>query len=117
MKNLVILIVLLATALFAGQKARTGTKITVKRGDKVVYETPCGYTEIINPLKAENGGGVFSGAAVDALATITVRYWNHTLAGCYYNEPAYAERIKNFPMNDYELDFIRSGCETWCYDR
>lgn len=115
MKKLIVLIALIATAVFARQVGRSGTKVTVKRGDKVVYETPCGYTEIINPLAVKENGFI-AGAAVDAMATITVRYWNHTFTGCYYNEHSYAERIKNFPLNDYELDFIRSGCETWCFD-
>lgn len=95
---------------------KNGTKVQVKKAGKVIYETPCGYTEILNPLSAKNGGGALSGAAVEAMATITVRYWNRS-NGCFYKEPTYMELIKNFPMADYELDFIRTGCAELCYWR
>lgn len=118
MKKIAIALAVMAamSAAADGPQFKLGTMVKVIKGEKVIYQTPCGYTEIINPLNAKNGGNSFDGgASVDALNTITVRYWNATRTSCHFNQDSFEERIKNFPINDYELDFVRKGCGALCY--
>ena len=87
---------------------REGTQVIVKKGNTVVYKTPCGVANIINPLNVQRGGGVLSGGAdVEVLSTITVTYSNKISAYRYYNKPSLVETVKNFPINDYELEVTK----------
>ncbi len=94
---------------------RDGTQVIVKKGNNVVYKTPCGVANIINPLNIQRGGGVLSGGAdVEVLSTITVTYTNKE-AYWTFNKPSLMETVKNFPMNDYELEFYKEGCSALAY--
>lgn len=105
------LIILCACDVLASSKWEEGTRVIVKKGNTVVYKTPCGITNIINPLNVQRGGGILSGGAdVEVLNTITVTYSNKLTAYLYYNKPSLVETVKNFPMNDYELEFYKEGC-------
>lgn len=90
---------------------REGNRVIVKKGNTVVYKTPCGVANIINPLNVQRGGGILSGGAdVEVLNTITVTYSNKISPYRYYNKPSLIETVKNFPINDYELEFYKEGC-------
>lgn len=111
MKKIIFLLILV---LIATCEARTdwvdGTKVTVKKGGTVVYKTPCGVANIINPLNVQRGGGVLSGGAdVEVLNTITVTYTNKS-GRWHFKSYSLIETVKNFPMNDYELEFYKEGC-------
>ena len=94
---------------------RDGTQVIVKKGNNVVYKTPCGVANIINPLNVQRGGGVLSGGAdVEVLNTITVTYTNSDRYWTF-NNPSLVETVKNFPMNDYELEFYKEGCSALAY--
>lgn len=94
---------------------RDGTQVIVKKGNNVVYKTPCGVANIINPLNIQRGGGILSGGAdVEVLSTITVTYTNKE-AYWTFNNPSLMETVKNFPMNDYELEFYKEGCSALAY--
>lgn len=123
MNKILSMIILLSCTAFAdcyyASKQMKGDRVIVKRGDRVVYKTPCGDTEIINPLNVQRGGGLLSGGAdVEVLSTISVTYtnliwgWGHLVM----NEPRDVSTVKNFPMNDYELDFRKESCEAVTYD-
>ena len=104
------LIILCACDVSARSTWMEGTQVIVKKGNTVVYKTPCGIANIINPLNVQRGGGVLSGGAdVEVLNTITVTYSNKLNAYLYYNKPSLVETVKNFPMNDYELEFYKEG--------
>lgn len=113
MKKIVLAVLLIAISVFAAHQAE-GTKVIVKKDGKVVYETPCGSTEIINPL-AKNAHGLLAGADVEVVGVVTVTYDNIKLFDCRYNKDGVEERVKNFPINDYELEFQRVPCVTICY--
>ena len=114
MKKFVLAVLLIAISVFAAHQAE-GTKVIVKKGDKVVYETPCGNTEIINPL-AKSANGLLGGADVELVGVVTVTYDNLKIFDCRYNtKDGIEERVKNFPINDYELEFQRVPCKTICY--
>lgn len=105
------LIILCACDISARTTWKEGTQVIVKKGNTVVYKTPCGIANIINPLNVQRGGGLLSGGAdVEVLNTITVTYSNKLTAYLYYNKPSLVETVKNFPMNDYELEFYKEGC-------
>ena len=124
MNKILLTIVLLSCAAFADcyytSKVMKGDRVVVKRrGVMLVYKTPCGDTKIINPLNVQRGGGFLSGGAdVEVLNTISVTYtnliwgWGHLVM----NEPREVSTVKNFPMNDYELDFRKESCEAVTYD-
>jgi len=106
-----ILTILCACDVSASSRWEEGSQVIVKKGETVVYKTPCGIANIINPLNVQRGGGVLSGGAdVEVLNTITVTYSNKLTAYLYYNKPSLVETVKNFPMNDYELEFYKEGC-------
>lgn len=110
------LIILCATDVSAMSSWREGTQVIVKKGNTVVYKTPCGITNIINPLNVQQGGGVLSGGAdVEVLNTITVTYTNKD-EHWYFNKPSLVETVKNFTMNDYELEFYKEGCYVEVFD-
>lgn len=105
------LIILCACDVSAKSRWEEGSQVIVKKGETVVYKTPCGIANIINPLNVQRGGGVLSGGAdVEVLNTITVTYSNKQNNYWYYNKPSLVETVKNFPMNDYELEFYKEGC-------
>ena len=105
------LIILCACDVSAKSRWEEGSQVIVKKGETVVYKTPCGIANIINPLNVQRGGGVLSGGAdVEVLNTITVTYTNKQNNYWYYNKPSLVETVKNFPMNDYELEFYKEGC-------
>ena len=117
------MIIMLSCTAFAdcyySSKQMKGDRVIVRRGDRVVYSTPCGDTEIINPLNVQRGGCFLSGGAdVEVLSTISVTYtnliwgWGHLVM----NEPRDVRTVKNFPMNDYELDFRKEACEAVTYN-
>lgn len=109
----------LSFGLFGESERRTGNRVIVKRGDTVVYSTPCGYTNIINPLNVQRGGGFLSGGAdVEVMNTITVTYTSKSCGwGCYsMGSMTVKSTVKNFPMNDYELDFIQEDCTGIAYE-
>ena len=94
---------------------REGNRVIVKKGNTVVYKTPCGVANIINPLNVQRGGGILSGGAdVEVLNTITVTYTNKE-AYWTFGKPSLIETVKNFPMNDYELEFYKEGCSDIAY--
>ena len=67
------LIILCACDVSAKSRWEEGSQVIVKKGETVVYKTPCGIANIINPLNVQRGGGVLSGGAdVEVLNTITV---------------------------------------------
>ena len=108
---ILILTILCACEATAASRWIEGTQVTVRKGSTVVYKTPCGVANIINPLNVQRGGGVLSGGAdVEVLNTITVTYNNKATSYLYYNKPSLVETVKNFPMNDYELEFFKEGC-------
>ena len=108
---ILILTILCACDVSARSTWMEGTQVIVKNGNTVVYKTPCGIANIINPLNVQRGGGVLSGGAdVEVLNTITVTYTNKQNNYWYYNKPSLVETVKNFPMNDYELEFYKEGC-------
>lgn len=113
MKKIVLAVLLIVISVFAAHQAE-GTKVIVKKGDKVVYETPCGNAEIINPL-AKSERGLLGGADVEVVGVVTVMYDNLKIFDCHYNKDGIDERVKNFPINDYELEFQRVPCVTICY--
>ena len=113
MKKVVLAVLLIALSVFAAHQAE-GTKVIVKKGGNVVYETPCGNTEIINPL-AKSAHGLVAGADVEVVGVVTVTYDNLKIFDCRYNKDGVEERVKNFPINDYELEFQRVPCVTTCY--
>ena len=113
MKKIVLAVLLIAISVFAAHQAE-GTKVIVRKGDKVVYQTPCGSTEIINPL-SKDAHGFLAGADVEVVGVVTVKYDNIKLFDCRYNQTGVEERVKNFPINDYELEFQRVPCVTICY--
>ena len=124
MCKILLMIILLSCTAFADcyytSKVMKGDRVVVKRrGVMLVYQTPCGDTKIINPLNVQRGGGFLSGGAdVEVLNTISVTYtnliwgWGHLVM----NEPREVSTVKNFPMNDYELDFRKESCEAVTYD-
>ena len=108
---ILILTILYACDVSAKSRWEEGSQVIVKKGETVVYKTPCGIANIINPLNVQRGGGVLSGGAdVEVLNTITVTYSNKQNNYWYYNKPSLVETVKNFPMNDYELEFYKEGC-------
>ena len=108
---ILILTILCACDVSAKSRWEEGSQVIVKKGETVVYKTPCGIANIINPLNVQRGGGVLSGGAdVEVLNTITVTYTNKQNNYWYYNKPSLVETVKNFPMNDYELEFYKEGC-------
>ena len=113
MKKVVLAVLLIALSVFAARQ-REGTKVIVKKAGKVVYETPCGNTEIINPL-AKSAHGLLAGADLEVVGVVTVAYDNIKIFDCRYNKDGVEERVKNFPINDYELEFQRVPCVTTCY--
>lgn len=113
MKKFVLAVLLIAISVFAAHQAE-GSKVIVKKGDKVVYETPCGNAEIINPL-SKNAHGLLAGADVEVVGVVTVAYDNLKIFDCRYNTDGVEERVKNFPINDYELEFKKVPCVTTCY--
>lgn len=113
MKKVVLAVLLIALSVFAAHQAQ-GSKVIVKKGDKVVYETPCGDAEIINPL-SKSAHGLVAGADVEVVGVVTVTYDNLKMFDCRYNKDGVDERVKNFPINDYELEFQRVPCVTICY--
>ena len=114
MKKIILIltfIILCACDVSARSRWEEGSQVIVKKGNTVVYKTPCGIANIINPLNVQRGGGVLSGGAdVEVLNTITVTYSNKLNNYLYYNKPSLVETVKNFPMNDYELEFYKEGC-------
>ena len=114
MKKIILIltfIILCACDVSASSNWQEGSQVIVKKGEKVVYKTPCGIADIINPLNVQRGGGTLSGGAdVEVLNTITVTYSNRISAYRYYNKPSPVETVKNFPINDYELEFYKEGC-------
>lgn len=114
MKKIILIltfIILCACDASASSRWEEGSQVIVKKGEKVVYKTPCGIADIINPLNVQRGGGTLSGGAdVEVLSTITVTYSNKISAYRYYNKPSLVETVKNFPINDYELEFYKEGC-------
>lgn len=118
MKKLILiltLIILCTCDALAATTQREGNRVIVKKGETVVYKTPCGNANIINPLNVQRGGGLFSGGAdVEVLNTITVTYTNKE-AWWSFNTPSLVETVKNFPMNDYELEFYKEGCYAITY--
>lgn len=120
MKKIIILACLIASVAFA--RTVQGDRVIVKKDGVVVYKTGCGETKIINPLNVQRGGGVLSGGAdVEVLQTITVTYTNKVCAGSifdwvYLEKPRLVETVKNFPMNDYSLDFIKEGCSATAFE-
>lgn len=86
----------------------------VKRGNEVVFQTPCGHVEIINPLAASVGGGILEGAAITSQPVITMKYANKkTPYNCWsYNESrTYEQIIRNFVMTD-SLTYNIVSCTT-----
>lgn len=118
MKKIVLiltLIILCACDISARTTWKEGTQVIVKKGNTVVYKTPCGIAKIINPLNVQRGGGLLSGGAdVEVLNTITVTYTNED-AYWYFNKASLVEMVKNFPMNDYELEFFKESCYAEAY--
>lgn len=116
MKKIVfILILTILCACEAKTTWREGTQVIVKKGNEVVYKTPCGVAKIINPLNVQRGGGVLSGGAdVEVLNTITVTYTNKD-GYLSFNKASLVETVKNFPMNDYELEFYKENCYAETY--
>ena len=119
----ILLMILLASQAFAtcyyNSKQMKGDRVIVKRGDQVVYSTPCGESHIINPLNVQRGGGFLSGGAdVEVLSTISITYTNHIWGWGHLlmNNSKEVTTVKNFPMNDYELDFIQESCEAVTFD-
>ena len=107
---ILILTILCACDVSAKSRWEEGSQVIVKKGETVVYKTPCGIANIINPLNVQRGGGVLSGGAdVEVLNTITVTYTNKD-GYWYFNKLSLVETVKNFPMNDYELEFYKEGC-------
>ena len=123
MSKILLMIILASYYAFAecyySSKRMKGDRVVVKRGDLIVYSTPCGDTKIINPLNVQRGGGFLSGGAdVEVLSTISVTYTNHIWGWGHLvmNEPQEVSTVKNFPMNDYELDFRQESCDAVTYD-
>ena len=86
----------------------------VKRGNEVVFQTPCGHVEIINPVSVSVGGGILEGAAVTSHPVITMKYANKdSKYDCWsYNESrTYEQTIRNFVLTDSLMYFI-VGCTT-----
>lgn len=114
MKKIILIltfIILCACDASARSHWEEGSQVIVKKGETVVYKTPCGIADIINPLNVQRGGGTLSGGAdVEVLSTITVTYSNRINKYWYYNKPSLVETVKNFPINDYELEFYKEGC-------
>lgn len=114
MKKIILIltfIILCACDVSARSQWEEGSQVIVKKGETVVYKTPCGVADIINPLNVQRGGGTLSGGAdVEVLNTITVTYSNRINKYWYYNKPSLVETVKNFPINDYELEFYKEGC-------
>ena len=101
MKKIILILIftiLCACDVSARSQWEEGSQVIVKKGETVVYKTPCGIANIINPLNVQRGGGTLSGGA-----DVEVAYWT-------FNSPSLVETVKNFPMNDYELEFYKEGC-------
>jgi len=119
MKKL-ILILIAAFALVGCEDACTKTEkeITarmgiVKRGSEVVFQTPCGYVEIDNPIAATVGGGIFEGAAVSTQPYITIMYANKEYNyACWSTngKKSYEQIIRNFHISD-SLTYEIVGCK------
>jgi hypothetical protein len=85
---ILILTILCACDVLAKSRWEEGSQVIVKKGETVVYKTPCGIANIINPLNVQRGGGVLSGGAdVEVLNTIAVTYTNKQNNYWYYNKP------------------------------
>ena len=119
MKKLLLLTCLIASVAFA--RSANGSRVIVKKDGNVIYKTACGDANIINPLNVQRGGGILSGGAdVEVLSTVTVSFTNQVRLDIfdvvYFNSPNLSETVKNFPMNDYSLDFYKEGCTANVYD-
>ena len=64
---------------------------------------------------AKSAHGLVAGADVEVVGVVTVTYDNLKIFDCRYNKDGVEERVKNFPINDYELEFQRVPCVTTCY--
>ena len=90
--------------------ARTGI---VKRGSEVVFQTPCGYVEIDNPIATTVGGGILEGAAVSTQPYITIKYANKKYDyACWSTngKESYEQIIRNFSITD-SLTYEIVGCK------
>ena len=114
-----LLLILVAAFAFIGcnglqesEKTITARMGIVKRGDEVVFQTPCGYIEVENPLAVTAGGGILEGAAASSQPYITMKYANKS---SYYNcwttngKDAYEQIIRNFNLSD-NLVIAIVGC-------
>ncbi len=85
----------------------------VKRGSEVVFQTPCGYVEIDNPIATTVGGGILEGAAVSTQPYITIKYANKKYDyACWSTNgnEAYEQIIRNFSITD-SLTYEIVGCK------
>lgn len=117
-KLILILIAAFALAGCADISTKTTEEISarmgiVKRGSEVVFQTPCGYVEIDNPIATTVGGGILEGAAVATQPYITIMYANKQHEyGCWSTngKKSYEQIIRNFSITD-SLTYEIVGCK------
>lgn len=117
-KVLLILIAFAMLAIVACEVPENGAKLpaqkaVVMRGNDIIFETPCGVVEIINPLAEKNGGGTLQGAAVSTQPILTVMYANKKdeyTCWSYNQSLSYEQIIRNFSITD-SLTYFVEGCE------
>ena len=115
-----LLLILIAAFALVGCDASTKTtkEISarmgiVKRGSEIVFQTPCGYVEIDNPIATTVGGGLFEGAAVSTQPYITIMYANKEYDfACWSTngKDSYEQIIRNFSISD-SLTYEIVGCK------
>lgn len=91
-----------------------GKMVVVTYNDSVVYQSPCGYVSINNPIVEKAGGGILEGAAIATLPVVTVSYhsklsFKDFAFGSSYDD---LEQVKNFPITDQNLTFETKICHS-----
>lgn len=105
-KYIIFAISLIAVALFAccpepetGESV-SGSYVVITDKADTLFASPCGRVWIENPVAAENGGAILSGAAVDSHPFVTV-IWANNYREVVMRDPLY--------LTNSDSAFILSG--------